>query len=86
MNKPALAADVAPTEDDSIDFVYKTELRFGFEYCNFVLDRLEQQIYDRVLNMLVMDDILDDQSLVEADDATDADETISSTLMCHLLI
>ena len=29
--------------------------------------------------MLVMDDILDDQSLVEADDATDADETISST-------
>jgi hypothetical protein len=40
LNKPALAADVAPTEDDSIDFVYKTELRFGFEYCNFVLDRL----------------------------------------------
>jgi hypothetical protein len=83
MGKPALPG-VAPSEVDSVHFVSTTELRFGFDYCDFVLAEFNHEVNDSVLAVkdsdvesLELVDIFDEELAI--DDNTDcADVSINS--------
>ncbi|KAL7533844.1 hypothetical protein ACHAXR_009080 [Thalassiosira sp. AJA248-18] len=87
MGRPTLEPGVAPSEDDSIPLlVESTTLKFGFQYFNYVENKMEDEIDDAVLEALDADthdtvDILDEPEMeyVDADDDTDV-ATVQTSL------
>jgi hypothetical protein len=57
VGEPALHLGIAPTEDHSVQFVETTELLFGFDYCDFVLNELDDEVTDAALEALEIADI-----------------------------
>ena len=73
---PALPPGVAPSESDAstINIVPHTDLRFGFDYCQHVLQDLEQSIHMSALEMVEsaeLDDVLDLQMDMSIDEFED---------------
>lgn len=81
MGKPALNPGVAPVEDDSCPvFVASTNLKFGFQYLDHIMNTFEKGISDDVRNAIEEDspatvDILDEDDDVDPPD--DSAEIVS---------
>jgi len=81
MGKPALAPGVAPVEDDECPvFVESTNLKFGFQYFDHIMNTFEKSISDDVRNAIEEDspdtvDILDEDD--DVDGLDDSAEIVS---------
>lgn len=88
LGKPHLDPGVAPIENDSCPLlVESTELKFGFQYYNSVMESLDKSINDEVLAAIESDtpntvDTLDgpENEYVDADDNTDVATILASSL------
>lgn len=90
LGKDALPAGVAPSEFDPnrINLVSHNELRFGFDYCQSVLNELDESIAMSALELVEsseLDDILD-MPVDAMDDADLIDAVDSATLLSRLMI
>ena len=55
MNKFALPDSVAPSEVDHCNIVPSTTLRFGFDYCHYVMEKTENEIQNAIIAELDSD-------------------------------